>query len=109
MNKTPKLLGRTRTPKTTLPPLIATEVIPVGSGQRNRIKTAARHLVRIRRKIATYALIEKKLASELITLTGVGRLVLTDKRGMPVMKINHLHFEKALVEAYMRGSYDSIL
>jgi hypothetical protein len=39
----------------------------------------------------------------------VGRLVLTDKRGMPVMKINHLHFEKALVEAYMRGSYDSIL
>ena len=109
MKNIPKLLGRAPLKtKVGLPPLIASEAPSAGVGRSDRIKVDSKRLVKVRKIIARYELIEKTLVNDLIDLTEVGQLVLSNRHGLPFMKLNHLHYPKKRVEAYTRGPYDSI-
>ena len=58
--------------------------------------------------MARYGFIEKLLSKELLAKTKVGKTFIYNKNGVPIMKLNHLHFEPTEVKAHTRSAYDSI-
>jgi hypothetical protein len=109
MKNQTKLLSKTpRKVKSTQPPLLASEPPSNGVGLNDRINSIALRLDSVRRTIARYTVVEKTLSADLLDLTKVGRLILRNRRGMPFMRLHHLHFTETPVKAYVRGAYDSI-
>ena len=88
-------------------PLIAAPV--AGSGRNDVLKKVAVKLESVRRVIARYAILEKNLSKSLTEMTSVGQMIITNKKGMPFIKVNHLHFEETEVKAHLRSAYDKVL